>query len=142
MSANKTVPTGASVQAFLEAVADPRRRADAMALDAIFRETTGFSPRMWGDSIVGYGRYHYRYTTGRQADFLATGFSPRKTSLVVYILPGYTGFEPILARLGKDKRGKSCLYITALSAIDTDVLAELIAAGLADLATHWQVLAD
>lgn len=139
MEGNKTVETGQSVEAFLDAVEPERRRADARALDQLFREATGYAPRMWGTSIVGYGRYAFRYASGREGEFLATGFSPRKANLSVYIMPGYAEFDDILARLGKHKHGKSCLYINKLADIDTDVLRELIRAGLADLGTRWPV---
>lgn len=94
---------------------------------------------MWGEAIVGYGRYHYRYKSGREGDFLATGFAPRKSALSIYIMPGYADFGDILARLGKHKTGKSCLYVNKLADIDLEVLADLIRAGLCDLATHWSV---
>ncbi|MEX0283634.1 MAG: DUF1801 domain-containing protein, partial [Paracoccaceae bacterium] len=105
-----------------------------LVLDQLFREVTGFQPRMWGDSIVGYGRYHYKYASGREGDFLATGFSPRKARHSIYIMPGYRDYGPILSRLGKHKTGVSCLYVNKLADIDLDVLAELIRAGLKDLA--------
>ena len=94
---------------------------------------------MWGPSIVGYGRYDYTYPTGHSGSFLATGYSPRKAALSIYILPGYTDYRSILSRLGKHKTGKSCLYINKLADVDLDVLSELIRAGLKDLATHWPV---
>ena len=139
MAENKTRATPEDVTAFLESVEHPTRRADGLALDQLFRRITGFEPVMWGPSIVGYGRYHYRYASGRTGDFLATGFSPRKGNMSVYILPGYTDFQPILDRLGKHKKGKSCLYINKLSDIDAEVLAELVTAGLKDLNTRWPV---
>ena len=142
MSANKTQATTGDVGAFLEAVTPVSKAADARALDQLFRDVTGFQPVMWGPSIIGYGRYHYRYQSGREGDFLATGFSPRKAALSIYIMPGYSDFASILARLGKHKTGKSCLYVNKLADIDTAVLAELISAGLADLGTHWPVLPD
>lgn len=138
-SQNKTQPTHQSVTGFLSEVGHPTRRADGLALDALFRAVTGFDPVMWGPSIVGYGRYHYTYATGRQGDFLATGFSPRKANLSIYIMPGYSAFSEIMARLGKHKTGRSCLYVNKLADIDLDVLADLIAAGLDDLARHWPV---
>jgi len=140
MTQNKTMPTGKSVSAFLADVEPDRRRADGQALDALFRDVTGFEPVMWGPSIVGYGRYRYTYASGREGEFLATGFSPRKASLSIYILPGYAEFGDILARLGKHKTGRSCLYVNKLADVDTDVLAELIRAGLADLGTRWPVM--
>lgn len=139
MAQNKTQPQKSDVAAFLDAVEPERRRVDARALDRLFRQVTGYAPVMWGPSIIGYGRYHYRYESGREGDYLATGFSPRKANLVVYIMPGYTDFSRILARLGKHKLGKSCLYLNKLSDVDMDVLAELVRAGLADLATRWPV---
>ncbi|MBV2361212.1 DUF1801 domain-containing protein [Thalassococcus sp. CAU 1522] len=139
MSDNRTVMTNASVPAFLAAVAPERRRDDALALDALFRRVTGWQPRMWGPSMVGYGTYRYRYDSGREGDFLATGFAPRKASMVVYIMPGYSDFSAILDRLGPHRLGKSCLYLTALSRIDMTVLGRLIRAGLDDLDRRWPV---
>lgn len=139
MSGNKTVETTASVEAFLAGVESKRRTEDAVALDAFFRDVTGFEPRMWGESVVGYGRYHYVYKSGREGEFLATGFAPRKASLSIYIMPGYADFGEILSRLGKHKIGKSCLYVNKLADIELDVLADLVRAGLRDLASHWPV---
>ena len=138
-SGNKTVPTPQSVDHFLEAVQPPGKAEDSRVLDALFRKTTSFTPVMWGPSIVGYGRYHYRYKSGREGDFLATGFSPRKSALSIYIMPGYADFGDILSRLGKHKLGKSCLYVNKLADIDLDVLSELIRAGLEDLNRLWPV---
>lgn len=135
----KTVPTGADVTAFLEAVPHPTRRADGLRLDRLFREVTGWSPRMWGPSLVGYGRYSYTYASGHSGESLATGFSPRKTALSIYIMPGYADLQPILDRLGKHKRGKACLHVTRLADIDTCVLADLIRAGLDDLRKRHEV---
>ena len=139
MSGNKTVATSEDVQDFLRQVEPERRRADGLRLNEIFQQVTGYAPRMWGPSIVGYGEYHYTYDSGREGDFLATGFSPRKANLSIYIMPGYADFGPILDRLGKHKMGKSCLYINKLADVDEDVLAELIRAGLADLDAKWTV---
>ena len=139
MAQNKTIITQQSVAAFLDSVDHPTRKADAKTLDALFRRVTGWQPRMWGPAIIGYGQYHYIYDSGREGDFLATGFSPRKANLSVYIMPGYADFSAILARLGKHKIGKSCLYINKLADIDLDVLEELIRAGLADLDAKWPV---
>ena len=138
-SENKTTPTGQSVKGFLANVTPPRKAQEAQELDALFRHVTGFAPVMWGPSIVGYGRYHYRYASGREGEFLATGFSPRKAAHSIYIMPGYTDFGDILSRLGKHKRGKSCLYVNKLADIDLEVLSELIRAGLKDLNDHWPV---
>ncbi len=139
MAQNKTRATDLSVQAFLEATENPKRREDAFALDALFRRITGYQPKMWGPSMVGYGSYHYIYESGREGDFLATGFAPRKANLSIYIMPGYQDYSSILARLGKHKTGKSCLYLNNLSDVDLSVLEELILTGLADLGAKWPV---
>ena len=139
MAPNKTQITDQTVAAFLETVAHPTRKSDAETLDRLFREITGLQPRMWGPSIVGYGKYHYTYDSGRTGEFLATGFSPRKTNLSIYIMPGYADFNGILARLGKHKIGKSCLYVNKLDDIDINVLQELIRAGLDDLGKRWPI---
>ncbi|WP_411351452.1 DUF1801 domain-containing protein [Leisingera aquaemixtae] len=142
MSQNKTVPTGASVEAFIASVEPARKAAEAQQLDALFRRVTGYRPQMWGPSLVGYGRYHYRYASGREGDFLATGFSPRKARHSIYIMPGYQDYGAILSRLGKHKLGKSCLYVNKLADIDLEVLAELIRTGLKDLNAIWPVQPD
>lgn len=139
MSTNKTGPTKADVAAFLAGVMPEPKARDALRLDRLFRDVTGFQPVMWGEAIVGYGRYHYRYKSGREGDFLATGFAPRKSALSIYIMPGYADFSDIHARLGRHKIGKSCLYVNKLADIDLEVLADLIRAGLRDLATRWPV---
>ncbi len=142
MAENKTGPTLIDPAQFLAGVEPPGRREDGHKLDALFRRATGFEPRMWGPSIVGYGRYDYRYDSGHAGSSLATGFSPRKANLVLYILPGYDDFGPILARLSKHKLGKSCLYLNRLSDVDEAVLEELIRAGLDDLRRRWPILPD
>lgn len=138
---NKTQTTEVSVDDFIAAIEHPVRRADAMALNDMFKRVTGWKPRMWGPTIIGYGQYHYTYESGREGDFLATGFSPRKSNLSVYIMPGYGDFSDHLARLGKHKIGKSCLYINKLADVDLGVIEELVRAGLDDLASRWPVTA-
>lgn len=139
MAENKTRPTEVSVAEFLNDIPHPTRRADGLALDALFRKVTGYAPQMWGPTMVGYGSYDYVYDTGHSGTSLATGFSPRKANLVLYILPGYAKLGDRLNRLGKHKIGKSCLYINRLADVDMDVVAEIIRAGLDDLATRWPV---
>lgn len=118
---------------------EEKRRGEAERLLAIFGEVTGWEPRLWGPSMVGFGRYEYRYESGHSGESFATGFSPRKAELSIYILPGYADFGPILARLGPHKLGKSCLYVRRLDAVDEGVLRELIRAGLADLGKRWPI---
>ncbi|KIC17974.1 DUF1801 domain-containing protein [Leisingera sp. ANG-DT] len=139
MSRNKTALTGASVIEFLQAVEPERKSVEAQELDRLFRKATGYQPQMWGPSIVGYGRYHYRYATGREGEFLATGFAPRRARHSIYIMPGYQDYSSILARLGKHRLGKSCLYVNKLADIDLNVLGELIRAGIKDLNAIWPV---
>jgi len=141
MSENKTRPTTQTAADFIAAVDHPTRRADAVVMDAMFQDITGWKPRMWGPSMVGYGSYHYTYDSGRSGDFLATGFSPRKANMSIYIMPGYADFSDILARLGKHKIGKSCLYVNKLADIDMNVLQDLVRAGLEDLSSKWPVQA-
>ena len=139
MSENKTRATESDVAAFLNAVTPEEKRTDALRLDRIFRDATGFEPAIWGSSIVGYGRYHYVYESGREGDYLATGFSPRNRNFSVYIMPGYAGFGNILDRIGKHKLGKSCMYFKCLADIDENALRDLIRAGLEDLRRYWAV---
>lgn len=136
---NKTQATEQDVADYLQQLDNPTRQLDALALDALFRRVTGWEPKMWGPSIIGYGSYHYVYDSGREGDFLATGFAPRKANLSIYIMPGYQDYGAILDRLGKHKMGKSCLYINKLADVDRNVLEELISAGLKDLDARWPV---
>ncbi len=136
-NANKTQPTTVSPQEFVASIEHPVRRADAEALLDFFARVTGMKPRMWGPTIIGYGEYHYKYASGREGDFLITGFSPRKANLVFYIMPGYAEMGDMLVRLGKHRLGKSCLYVNKLSDIDLDVLAEIILAGIADVRSRY-----
>ena len=136
---NKTLPSEHSVADFLATVQPARKAQEAQLLDRLFRDVTGYAPMMWGSSIIGYGRYHYRYASGREGDFLATGFSPRKTAHSIYIMPGYADFSEILSRLGKHKMGKSCLYVNKLADVDLGVLSALIRAGLDELAKRWEI---
>jgi hypothetical protein len=122
----KTKKNEQSVQAFLDAVPDERQRQDSQAVLELMKRVTGSEPRMWGDSIVGFGDYHYRYATGREGDWFLVGFSPRKQNLTLYIMAGFDQYDELMARLGKYKTGKSCLYINKLADIDQDVLAELV----------------
>jgi hypothetical protein len=127
MAENKTSWTGESVAAFLDAVPDPRRRADGKALCALFERTIGEPPEMFGPTIVGFGRYRYRYDSGREGEACATGFSPRARELVLYVNDESERTAGLLQRLGKYKAGKCCVYVKRLEDLDQAVLAELIA---------------
>ncbi len=126
MSNPKTQRTKASVSAFLNAIPDPAKRRDAKAVDKLMREVSGEKPEMWGPSIVGYGSYHYKYASGREGDWMLTGFSPRKQALTLYIMSGLSKSGALLKKLGKHKTGKACLYIKSLEDVDFDVLRKLV----------------
>lgn len=134
----KTWP-GGGVTAFLDAVAPAARQAETRRLCALFSDVTGYPPRLWGTSIIGFGRYAYRYPSGHAGEAAATGFSPRRAEISVYIMPGYQDYAPILSRLGPHRLGKACLYLRRLDGIDLGALAELIRVGLADLERLWPV---
>lgn len=110
----------------------------AKVLLRLFKEVTGMKPVMWGN-IIGFGSYHYKYDSGREGDFFATGFAIRKSGPVLYIMPGYNDYGELLQKLGSYKLGKSCLYIKNLDAVDFSVLQKLIKAGLKDLHKKYPV---
>lgn len=124
--------------AWLQGV-DPVRRAEAERLLAIFAEVTGWEPRLWGPSMVGFGRYVYRYASGHGGESLATGFSPRKAEVSLYGLIGTPATEALRPGLGPHRAGKGCLYVRRLAAVDEGVLRDLIRAGLEDLGSRWEV---
>lgn len=124
--ANKTQPTKQKVSEFINEIEDKRKRADCRELMKLMSGVTGNRAKMWGPSIIGYGKYHYKYASGREGDFFLTGFSPRKQALTVYIISGFELNPDLMAKLGKFKTGKSCLYIKSLDDIDRPVLAQLI----------------
>jgi len=126
MAELKTRPTAASVKEFLDGIADERRRRECRAVAKLMREVTGEKPRMWGPSIVGYGSYTYRYESGRSGEWFLTGFSPRKTSLTLYIMAGFARHAALMKRLGRHTTGKSCLYLRRLEDVDLEVLRELV----------------
>ena len=126
MTELKTKPSNKSVTEFLNNVENQRKRDDSFKILKIMREITQEEPVLWGDSIVGFGSYHYKYKSGREADWLQIGFSPRKQSLTVYIMDGFEKYDELLTQLGKYKTGKSCLYINKLEDVNLTVLKELI----------------
>ena len=133
----KTKPTPVSVDEFIEAVADESQRVDTKKILAMMERLSGQPPKMWGPSIIGFGQYHYKYESGHEGDMARIGFSPRKGNTVLYIVDGFAGYAELMARLGKHKTGKSCLYIKRLSDIDETVLEELCRASLAYMADNY-----
>jgi hypothetical protein len=126
MAELKTKVNEMSVEKFLEQIGDGKKRQDAERLVEMMREITGEKAKMWGESIVGFGHYHYKYASGREGDWFVTGFSPRKQALTVYIMAGFEAYETLMKKLGKYKTGKSCLYIKSLEEVDEGVLRQLI----------------
>ena len=137
MSKRKTTQTEADVNAFLDGVENPRRRADARQLLALMQAVTGEPPKMWGPSIVGFGRYHYRYASGREGDSLVVGFSPRKQNLAIYIMPGFSDYGELLGKLGKFRTGRSCLYVNKLEDVDLRLLEELMRESVAEMKRRY-----
>jgi len=126
MAELKTKPTEESVEKFLKSIADADTRADCQVVFQMMKQATKAEPKMWGASIVGFGTYHYKYASGREGDWPLTGFSPRKQSLTLYIMPGFARYEELMQKLGKYKTGKSCLYIKKLADVSMSVLKQLV----------------
>jgi hypothetical protein len=122
----KTQESPSSVADFIAQVPHPTRRADAEVLRQMMADLSGEQARMWGSSIVGFGRYDYTYTSGHSGSWARIGFSPRKSSLSVYLMPGFEDQGDLLGQLGKHKLGKSCLYINKLADVDLAVLRQLV----------------
>jgi hypothetical protein len=122
----KTKETNESVEDFLNGIADEQKRKDSFAIIELMRQATQAEPKMWGPSIIGFGDHRYKYENGRENDWFQTGFSPRKQNLTLYISGGFTGYDELLARLGKHTTGKACLYIKKLADVDMPTLRELV----------------
>ena len=127
MAEPKTKETNESVSQFLDKVADPQRREDCYAVADIMRAVTKEEPKMWGTSIVGFGRYHYKGKSGREGEWPIIGFSPRKAALTLYLMGGLNASPDLMERLGKYKTGGGCLYINKLADVDVRVLKKLVA---------------
>lgn len=127
MSDNKTKPTNQNVEEYLQGVDHDRKREDSFKVLAMMQEITGEEPQMWGSSMIGFGKYHYQYESGREGDLFITGFAPRKQNLTLYIMSGFEEYDNLLSQLGKYKTGKACLYINKLADVNEDVLRKLIA---------------
>jgi hypothetical protein len=130
MAENKTKPTTLSVSAFIDALTDTGRRADAKALLKLMQSAAGEKPKMWGPSIIGFGSYHYKYESGREGDMPVIAFSPRKGATVLYGMTGFNDAAALLAKLGKHTTGKGCLYIKKLADVDQHVLETLVVKSL------------
>jgi len=131
MPENKTKATKLSVAAFIDALPDETKRADAKALVKLMQTATGEKPAMWGPSIIGFGSYHYKYDSGREGDMPLAGFSPRKAATVLYIMTGLCDSQALLAKLGKHTTGKACLYVKKLADVDQKVLEALVVKSVA-----------
>lgn len=126
MAELKTKPTDADVGVFLQSIEDEQRRADCLALHTLMSEALNLPAVMWGEQIVGYGRYDYKYPTGNSGSWFLAGFAPRKQNLTLYIMAGFEQYDALMSKLGKYKTGKSCLYVKKLADVDADVLRELV----------------
>ena len=135
----KTKKNDASVTEFLEAVENEDRRSDSYDVLKIMEEITGELAKMWGPSIVGFGSYHYVYSSGKEGDWMVTGFSPRKQAMTLHIMAGFDRYDELMAQLGKFTTGKSCLYLKRLSDVDESVLRELITASCDHMKTLYPV---
>lgn len=137
MAENKTRATTASVADHLAAIEDEGRRQDCQLLAQLMTRVTGQPPVLWGPSIVGFGSYHYRYESGREGDSCLTGFASRKGDISVYLLAGFPGRDVLLARLGRHKMAKACLYVRRLSDIDLQVLEQLVVGSVAEVKRRY-----
>ena len=127
MAELKTQPTNESVTDFIDGIADDAKRRDCRTIMKIMRKVTKARPKMWGSNIVGYGKYRYKYASGREGEWFTAGFSPRAQNLTLYIMSGFREYATLMKKLGKHKTGKSCLYIKKLDDIDRPTLRELVA---------------
>jgi hypothetical protein len=140
MAELKTKKNKKSVTAFIAQVADEKKRKDAKRLLALMKGATGMKPAMWGESIVGFGSYHYESARSTQkGDWPLTGFSPRKTSLTVYIMPGFKKYEALLTKLGKHKKSVGCIYINKLADVDEDVLSKIVTSSVKEMQKKYPV---
>jgi hypothetical protein len=134
---NKTQATVTRVEDFVTGIADENQRADARSLIAMMMRLSGEPATMWGPSIIGFGRYRYRYGSGREGEMCRIGFSPRKGQTVLYLIDGFEGHAELMAKLGKHKTGKSCLYVKRLSDIDLVALEDMCRSSLAYMAAKY-----
>ena len=134
MAKNKTIETEASVVGFIKKIANEKKRKDFSTIVEMITKHTGLEPKMWGTSIIGFGKYHYKYDSGHEGDMCVIGFSPRKQNITLYIPGGIHKYDDLLEKLGKHKTGKGCLYINSLQKVDAGVLKEIINRSMKDAA--------
>src|SRR3954471_21893444 len=127
MSENKTKQTDARVEAYFDAITDDQRRDDCRTLSKLMTKVSKHKPKMWGPGIVGFGSYHYKYESGREGDSCLVGFASRKGDISLYVTAQFPGREELLAKLGRHKSGKGCLYVRRLSDVDVAVLEKIVA---------------
>jgi hypothetical protein len=137
MAATKTKPTKVSVESHIAAMANEEQRKDARRLVALMRKVTKQKPRMWGPTIVGFGSYHYKYASGHEGDSAIAGFAARGRDLVVYIAESFEGRDALLAKLGKHRIGKVCVYMRRLADVDLKVLEKLVVRSVADAKSRY-----
>jgi hypothetical protein len=137
MVENKTKATDASLAAYLAAIADEARRQDCAALAKMMTHATKQPPVLWGTSIVGFGSYHYKYESGHEGDSCLVGFSSRKGDISIYLMAGFPGRDELLARLGRHKMGKACLYVRRLGDIDPKVLEQLVVGSVTEIKRRY-----
>ena len=137
MADNITTENSASVEAFLNGVADVNKRRESFTVLELMKKATGLEPKMWGSAIVGFGRYHYKYESGHEGNSCLTGFSPRKVQLTIYCLTGFPQQDELLSRLGKHTTGKVCLYIKKLADVDLAVLEEIVRLCVEDMRAKY-----
>lgn len=126
MAKNKTTETSIDVNEFIHKVENEKRRTDSFALLEIFKSITGFEPKMWGPTIIGFGKYHYKYKSGHEGDAPLAGFAPRKDLLVIYIATEFENRDVLLSQLGKHKSSKACVYAKKLEDLDLQILRKII----------------
>lgn len=134
----KTKPEEKSVADFISSIGDEQERADCYELLDLMATVTGEKPKMWGESIVGFGSYHYKYATGKEGDCYLTGFSPRKKNLTIYIMSGFENYQDLMKDLGKYKTSVSCLYVKKLSDIDKNKLTQLIKKSIQEMSNRYK----
>ena len=137
MAELKTKPNHKSVAAFIQSI-EEKRRDDCKTICDLMKSITGKPPCMWGENIVGFGQYHYKYASGREGDWFVTGFSPRKQNLTIYIMPGFSSYQLLLSKLGKHKTSVSCLYVKKLDDIDIKILKQLITRSVRDMSKLYK----